>query len=35
LGNLNHPHDQKRILESENRQLIAEWLFQGLLEANQ
>lgn len=34
LGNLNHPTDQKRILESENRQVLAEWLCQGFLEAN-
>ena len=34
LGNLNHPTDQKRILESKNRQVLAEWLCQGFLEAN-
>ena len=34
LGNLNHPHDQKRFLASENRQILAEWLLQGLLDAN-
>ena len=34
LGNLNHPTDQKRILEANNRQVLAEWLCQGFLEAN-
>ena len=34
LGNLNHPTDQKRILEADNRQVLAEWLCQGFLEAN-
>ncbi len=33
LGNIKNVHDQKRLLIPENRQLIAEWLFQGFLDA--
>jgi len=35
MGNLKNAHDQKRFLDPKNRQAIAEWLFQGFLEANQ
>lgn len=31
LGNINHPRDQKRLLEVSNRQAIANWLTLGLL----
>lgn len=30
LGNIRHSQDQKRIVLSSNRQLLAEWLFEGL-----
>jgi N-acetylmuramoyl-L-alanine amidase len=30
LGNIRHPQDQQRILLVKNRQLLAEWLFDGL-----
>lgn len=30
LGNIRHPQDQKRIILASNRQLIADWLFEGL-----
>lgn len=30
LGNIRHPQDQKRIILSSNRQLLADWLFEGL-----
>lgn len=30
LGNIRHPTDQKRIFLASNRQLIAEWLFDGM-----
>lgn len=30
LGNIKHPTDQKRLFLPSNRQLIADWLFQGM-----
>lgn len=30
LGNIRHPQDQKRIILASNRQLLADWLFEGL-----
>ena len=30
LGNIKHPTDQKRLFLSANRQLISEWLFDGM-----
>ncbi len=33
LGNLKNAHDQNRFLLAENRQLIADWLFKGFLNA--
>jgi len=33
LGNIQNAHDQKRFLFKENRQLLAEWLFEGLITA--
>lgn len=30
LGNIRHPTDQKRLFIASNRQLIAEWLFEGM-----
>jgi N-acetylmuramoyl-L-alanine amidase len=30
LGNIQNTHDQKRILDPRNRQLLADWLFEGL-----
>ena len=30
IGNIRHPTDQQRIIPSRNRQLLADWLFQGL-----
>jgi len=33
LGNLKNAHDQNRILIPENRQAVAEWLFEGFLNA--
>lgn len=31
IGNIRHPTDQQRIIVPRNRQLLADWLFQGLL----
>lgn len=31
IGNIRHPTDQQRIILPRNRQLLADWLFQGLL----
>ena len=31
IGNIKHPTDQQRIISPRNRQLLADWLFQGLL----
>lgn len=31
LGNISHERDQQRILIESNRQLVADWLFEGLL----
>ncbi len=31
LGNIKNPNDQKRLLQAENRQLLAQWLFEGLI----
>lgn len=33
LGNIQNPFDQKRFLLKENRQLLAEWLYEGLITA--
>jgi N-acetylmuramoyl-L-alanine amidase len=30
IGNIRHPVDQQRIIHSSNRQLLADWLFEGL-----
>jgi N-acetylmuramoyl-L-alanine amidase len=30
LGNIRHPQDQQRIILASNRQLLADWLFEGL-----
>ena len=30
LGNIRHPQDQNRIILASNRQLLADWLFEGL-----
>ncbi|MBI5917499.1 MAG: N-acetylmuramoyl-L-alanine amidase [Bacteroidetes bacterium] len=30
LGNIKHPTDQKRLFLASNRQLLADWLFEGL-----
>ncbi|MFQ5445526.1 MAG: N-acetylmuramoyl-L-alanine amidase [Saprospiraceae bacterium] len=30
LGNIRHPQDQQRLILSSNRQLLADWLFDGL-----
>ncbi len=30
LGNIRHPTDQKRLMLPQNRQLLADWLFEGL-----
>lgn len=30
LGNIKHPQDQKRLILASNRQLLADWLFEGL-----
>ncbi len=30
LGNIRHPQDQQRIILPQNRQLLADWLFEGL-----
>ncbi len=32
LGNINHTRDQKRIINSDNRQAVANWLRDGLIE---
>ncbi len=32
IGNIRHPTDQQRIIVPRNRQLLADWLFQGLVE---
>lgn len=32
LGNIHHPRDQKRILEPNNREAMANWLCQGIIE---
>lgn len=32
LGNIRHPIDQLRLIEKSNRQLLADWLFEGILE---
>lgn len=32
LGNINHPRDQKRIMHSDNRQALANWLTEVMLE---
>ncbi len=34
IGNIRHPTDQKRIIIPRNRQLLADWLFQGLIGSN-
>lgn len=31
IGNIQNVHDQEKIIQSKNRQLIAEWLYQGIL----
>jgi N-acetylmuramoyl-L-alanine amidase len=31
IGNIQNVHDQARIIQSKNRQLIAEWLYQGIV----
>jgi N-acetylmuramoyl-L-alanine amidase len=31
LGNIKNPQDQKRLLQYENRQLLAQWLYEGLI----
>jgi len=31
IGNIRHPTDQQRIIVPRNRQLLADWLFQGLV----
>ncbi len=31
LGNISHPQDQKRIILKSNRELLAEWLMEGLI----
>ncbi|HHM20417.1 MAG TPA: N-acetylmuramoyl-L-alanine amidase [Bacteroidetes bacterium] len=33
IGNIRHPTDQQRIILPRNRQLLADWLFQGVLSA--
>jgi N-acetylmuramoyl-L-alanine amidase len=30
LGNIKHPTDQKRLFLPANRQIISEWLFDGM-----
>lgn len=32
LGNINHPGDQLRIIQPDNRQFIADWLTLGFIE---
>jgi len=31
VGNIKNPVDQKRIIQKENRQLIAQWLYEGII----
>lgn len=32
LGNINHPRDQKRLIKKDNRDAVAKWLVDGLIE---